>query len=304
MARVKESETGGASPLGIFVINLDRSADRWASIRQLFGGMPWPVLRVAGLDWRSDPAAILAMRGKTITLPPHGLGQNIRRPRHFLLAEEACLTGHMLAWRRFLASGFQHGLVLEDDAVPQPAFRQVVGEVLARGMDTDIVKLEGPDRPGTRNVLSAVPVGACELVRSLRPSFGSAGYLITRKAAERLLNRIVHRGGKLMPVDDFLWSPMWHGLRLADVSPGVIMQSGAPSMIARTGLARSSLSMRSLMHATGAGAIRALERLVLLWSSADGQPRRMLSVKAAPWSQAVPDDTENADVPSSDGRRP
>ncbi|HSI40493.1 MAG TPA: glycosyltransferase family 25 protein [Xanthobacteraceae bacterium] len=298
--------------MGIFVINLDRSADRWASIRQSFGGMPWPVVRVAGLDWRLDSAAILAMRGKTITLPPHGLGHNIRRPRHFMLAEEACVAGHMLVWRQFLASGFQHALVLEDDALPRPAFREVVRALLAVGMATDIVKLEGSSRRGTRKVLRTATVGGCELVRSLRPSFGSAGYMITRKAAEQLLARIVHRGGRLMPIDDFLWSPMWHGLRLADVSPGVIGQSGAPSMIARTGPARTSWTARSLLHATGAGAIRALERLVLLWSSSDGQLHRLLGAKAAPWRGPLPDDAgglgagdkQKADALSSAGRSP
>ncbi len=274
----------GGRPLGLFVINLDRSPDRWSMIEHGFGGLPWPLHRVAGIDARKSPDDVLSVRGLKMQFPPLAVGWNAHRNRRFMLTEEACLVGHVLAWRQFLASDFQHAIILEDDAVPQPGFEPVIQALLRRRVDTDIVKLEGIYRRGGRKVLHVESVADHQLVRSLRPCSGSAGYLITRKAAAMLMERVGHT---LVPMDDFLWSPLWHGLRLADVSPWIVMQSGDASVIATARNAKTVHKAAPFGRAVAMALRRLCERLVLLWSACDGRPHKLFNPTMAPW---VPDD--------------
>lgn len=274
----------GGRPLGLFAINLDRSPDRWAAIEAGFGSLAWPLHRVAGVDARNDPQAVLSVRGTALADDGQGLGWNLHRNRRFMLTEEACLAGHVMAWRQFLASDFQHALVLEDDAAPQPGFEQTLSSLLAKGFDADIVKLEGIYRAGGRRSLALAELGGHRLVRSLRPCSGSAAYLVTRPAAEQLLTRI---GRLLVPADDFLWAPSLHGLRLADVSPWIVMQSDAVSVIATDRGEKQARVAASPFRGPAMALRRAMERLALLWAACDGRPHILVKATMAPWA---PDD--------------
>jgi glycosyl transferase, family 25 len=271
-------------PLGIFAINLDRSPDRWQQIEAGFGALPWPLHRVAGVDARKDPQAVLAVRGTALKFPPQAVGWNAHRNRLFMLTEEACLAGHVMAWRQFLATDFDHALVLEDDAAPQPEFQTVVNDLLALGFDADIVKLEGIPRPGGRKVLSVAMVGTHRLVRSLRPCSGAAAYIVTRRAAERLLARI---GTACIPADDFLWAPSWHGLKIADLAPWPVMQSGAESVIATGRSQKQSTWPAPFGRGLAVSVRRVAERMSLLWAATDGRPHALLTATVAQWAPDV-----------------
>lgn len=274
----------GGSSLGLFAINLDRSPDRWRQIEAGFGALPWPLYRVAGVDARKDPQAVLAVRGAELKFPPDAVGWNAHRNRLFMLVEEACLAGHVLAWRQFLETDLDHALVLEDDAVPQPGFETVIRDLLAQGFGADLVKLEGIPRPGGRKALPVTKLGTHSLVRSLRPCSGSAAYIVTRRGARELLARV---GTACLPADDFLWTPSWHGLKIADVAPWPIMQSGADSVIATR---RSDKRMRHRPPFWRGAAVlirRAAERLSLLWAAVDGRPHALFTATVAQWAPDV-----------------
>ncbi|MBP2550316.1 GR25 family glycosyltransferase involved in LPS biosynthesis [Neorhizobium galegae] len=274
----------GGRPLGLFAINLDRSPDRWRQMEQGFGALPWPLHRVVGVDARKEPEAVLAVRGSTLEFPPDAVGWNAHRNRLFMLTEEACLAGHVMAWRQFLASDFDLALVLEDDAEPQPGFAHVVEDLLALGFDADIVKLEGIFRPGGRKALPVAALGAHRLVRSLRPCSGAAAYIVTRRAAERLLARI---GKACIPADDFLWAPSWHGLRIVDLSPWPVMQSGAESVIATAKAQKRARRRAPFGRGLAVALRRARERFSLLWAAADGRPHALLNATVAQWAPDV-----------------
>jgi GR25 family glycosyltransferase involved in LPS biosynthesis len=268
--------------LGIFAVNLDRSPDRWVTIQQHFGHLPWPLYRTPALDARRDPDAVLAVRGQKLALPPDGVGWNPFRYRVFSLVEEACLVGHMLAWRQFLRSGHERGLILEDDAEPYGDFEGAVHALLEDGPAIDVVKLEGtPARSGGRLAISIRPLGkAHQLVRSLRPRSGGAAYVLTRPAAERLLQRI---DGLLVPVDDFLWSSGRHGLDVAHVSPWLVMQSGVVSTMVPDRAPHRHVKRRDPFHLLLQAIRRLGSRWSLWWDALQGRPWAILAARSAPW---------------------
>jgi glycosyl transferase family 25 len=271
-------------PLGIFAINLDRSPDRWADIERHFGGLAWPLQRIKAVDAKLDPASVLAVRGQSLQFPPNGVAWNDHRNRVFMLTEEACLAGHVLTWRQFLASDFSHALVLEDDAEPQDGFIETVSEILRAGTVADIVKLEGVSSHGGRKAITIQQVANRKLVRSLRPSSGSAGYIVTRRGAEKLLVRV---GKTCVPADDFLWNSAFHGCDVAHVSPWLIMQSGTASVIATDKAAKRGRVSAPFGRPLLMPVKRAIERLKLLWVASRGRPWTLLHATVAPWAPDV-----------------
>jgi GR25 family glycosyltransferase involved in LPS biosynthesis len=269
-----------AAPLAIFAINLDRSPERWRDILHHFGRLRWPLYRVAAVDAVRDPEATLAVRGQDITLPPHGIGWNPYRLRLFALVEEACFASHVLAWRKFLESGYERGLILEDDSIPLTGFDTALRALLTEGPAIDIVKLEGIFRAGGRMAVPLRSLGSVGLVRSLRPCSGAAAYVLSRDAARRLLAA----AGKLpLPVDDFLWSRGLHGCDLAHVSPWLVMQSGKPSTMTPEREIYRHVKLRDPVS-TAAQALRRLAlRMSVWWNAMQGRPWTLLAARFARW---------------------
>ena len=109
--------------------------------------------------------------------------------------ELGCLLSHRLAWHRFLDSGATWGLVLEEDAEILPGLRDICVSVeTAKWRSASIISLE--HRRSSSEMFPLMryrkrPVdGERDIYRSLSPTWGAAGYLLNRPAAERLL-----RGG-------------------------------------------------------------------------------------------------------------
>jgi GR25 family glycosyltransferase involved in LPS biosynthesis len=282
-ARAIEQAAAGHAGLGIFAVNLDRSPERWAAIERHFGQLSWPLHRVAALDATKGADHVLAVRGLTLSSPPNGVGWNPYRQRMFALVEEACFASHLLAWRQFLDSGLERGLILEDDAEPFPGFEEAMARLLSEGAPIDIVKFEGIYRKGGRLAIPVRDLGAAKLVRSLRPCSGGAAYVLTRRSAQRL----IETAGKLcLPVDDFIWSQGLHGCDLAHLSPWLIMQSGAASTMVTARTPNRHVKRRDPVNFLAQG-VRRLGLRFSLWRNAlQGSPLSLLAARQAPWCPA------------------
>ena len=69
------SASRSETSLGIFAINLDRSPDRWGDVERHFGGLAFPLYRIAAVDAASkDPQAVLGVRRQT----PHDAAEHGR----------------------------------------------------------------------------------------------------------------------------------------------------------------------------------------------------------------------------------
>jgi GR25 family glycosyltransferase involved in LPS biosynthesis len=267
------------SDLAFFAINLDRSKERWADIDYLFGPMPWPLVRISACDAR-DPESVLSERGQTIDHPPHGVGWNPYRYRMFTLVEEACFASHMKALKAFLASDHDYAIILEDDALPQDGFVEAMSLFLAARPPVDLVKLEGVKRRGRRLAVRVARLGNVDLVKSLRPSSGSAAYLVSRAGAAKLLNRA---GTLRVPMDDYLSNPAFHGCDMVHLSPYLVVQArnGSTMKSLKTGYrhVKRRDPVHFLLQGTARGALR-----VKLWLAALGSlPLSLLNLRRARW---------------------
>ena len=240
------SLSGAPQSAGIYVINLDQATERWQSISSALANSPWPVERVPALDGFGDPAGVLEFRNQRMIDPPHGIDWNPLRQRMFALVEEATFCSHMRAWSRFLQSDKRFAIVMEDDAHPESAFAETVRAILESGLEFDIAKMEGYRIGGSRLAVVEKDLGACRIVRSLRPASGTAAYLLSRAGAQRFLTR----AGRLpVAIDEFLWNPGFHCGLVYHVAPFPFSQVGATSF-AYTG--------KDARSAAESGAIRRL----------------------------------------------
>jgi GR25 family glycosyltransferase involved in LPS biosynthesis len=264
----------------LYVINLDRSPERWQAISDAFSKVGDRLVRVPAIDATADPEAVLAARGTRLARPPNGLGWDPLRYRMHSLIEEATFASHLAALRAFLVSGHSHAVVMEDDAVPRRPLRAELEEIVAAEA-ADIVKLEGIRHVGTRLAipLRALATGA-KLVRSFRPSSGAAAYLVTRPAAERL---IAAAGRRLIPFDDYLNAPAFHGCRVAHVSPWLIVQSGDASTMTGDRRPIRGLARGGLYRGLVAPARRIGLRLHLWWAAVTYWRPHLAKPERAPW---------------------
>lgn len=217
-----------AAPPAIYVINLDRSPDRWAAMTARLAALGLTATRVPAVDAKRDLDEMRARRGFPTPLGDTIFAMNAEG-RRYLMGEEACFQSHLKAQAMFLASDAETALILEDDADIAPDFSGTLSAIVDIAPLWDAVRLESAGRRGTRRALKIADLpGGRMLVGSLRPCSGSSGYLITRAGAERF---IAAAKGVFEPVDTYLSSVGKHGLRMLDCAPSPLRQSGAASVI-------------------------------------------------------------------------
>lgn len=122
--------------LYVGLINLDRSTGRLAAMKSRLAAAGLVADRIAAVDG----ACLTAAQRETYD---HSAARR-RYRRSMNLGEIGCYLSHLEALKRFLASGADHALVLEDDAAFGPEFGALLGrltEALALRGDWDVVNL-------------------------------------------------------------------------------------------------------------------------------------------------------------------
>jgi glycosyl transferase family 25 len=198
----------------VFVINLDRRADRMAYISRTLADLGMAFERVSAIDG--------------LNLPPPRDEQVLSNK------ERACHLSHRECWMRLLASGASAALVLEDDAVLSRRLPELVAEPALIPPDSEIVRLETDG--GAHSIsFRALPLKAgFKLHRLLSGSIGSAAYVIRRDVAEKLLS-----SDRSLDLEaDIAISPR-NGLRVYQVVPAPAMQGflqfdGEPSPLMKS----------------------------------------------------------------------
>ena len=164
----------GQPPL--FVINLRRAPERRVRMIELLGGM--------GLT----PQIVEAVDGKLLDAEGSAYWKACAERRILNPGEIGCMLSHIAVWRRVVADGLSHAVVLEDDLCFAPGFEAVVREA-GQVRDIDLLKLE---TDLAHNVVidrrPAAQIAGANCHRLRGGSHRTGGYVIFKDAATRLLS--------------------------------------------------------------------------------------------------------------------
>jgi glycosyl transferase family 25 len=204
--------------LDCYIINLDRSIERWEKIKQYEGFRKFNIIRVTAVD------------GAKIQLPHPDISLN----KYFWLYGRKPLPGvigscfsDIKAMKLFLESKQSHCIICEDDVEIVDNLDEILESALKYADTWDIVRLFSSR---TQNISYADLCHGYKLATPLRPGSSNGGYLLNRLAAEKFLRRYVPMW---KPTDVALFADMPF-LREAIIYPFPLNMPEGPSDIADT----------------------------------------------------------------------
>lgn len=275
-----------ATALDLYVINLDHRSDRRSWMTSQADRLGLTLSFFSAVNGTKNPEALQSNR--FATSGPLG---------RFGPGDMACTLSHLKLYESFLNSGKSHCAVFEDDAQLADDLANWVWDISWIPADADLVKFEVFVQRGLM-VLLGRPV-LKHLSRSLHPILsrhtGGAGYIISRTAAQRVLD---HREPINVPIDHLLFnaniSPLARGFTAYQIVPALVYQNeeaGTSDLIVQRGEPMSATSywLRELRRA-----YHEISRLpVQLWMLATQGAR----LKDIPWqSKADADPSEPVHV--------
>lgn len=196
-----------------YCINLDRRPDRLEHMTWQFAELGLPVERVSAVDGQAPEVAAEAARCEM------GFIGRKMGPGAY-----ACFQSHREFWRRLLASGDVHGMVLEDDLVITGGFADYLRDGWVPA-DADIVKLETYESRIHLDAGPGQPAGPRRLHRLRSRHPGTGCYVMSARAAEVLLRQT--EGILDSPIDEYLFneaSPVFHNLVTYQMVPAPVIQ--------------------------------------------------------------------------------
>lgn len=170
-----------AQQLRIYVINLDRSRERWERLCSQAVEYDLDITRIPAVDGR-----VIAERDRIDFHPKSFIYHNGRK---LLPGEYGCYRSHLLALEQFVASGDKMAIIMEDDVelnerlIPRAiaAMESVQGARLVKLVNHRLVGFKAI-RETTENDV----VGRC----MHGPQGSAACYIVNRKAAKKLLTTL------------------------------------------------------------------------------------------------------------------
>lgn len=203
----------------IEVINLARAPERRAQMEA--------ELAKAGLDAVFYPAFDYRSEGEAQMLKhctPNGPWGR------FDFGNMAVTISHGKVWERFLETDHPYCVVFEDDVFVSPELGTWLAELAWWPEGADIVKIERWRGQSTKVLLDkdSTTHKQRRIRRMYSRHIGAAGYMLTRKAAEFLLQQRPFR----QPIDNHLFnanaSPAARQLALYQVTPALVVQGNDP----------------------------------------------------------------------------
>lgn len=162
----------------IFIINLDRARDRWASLQQSAQGLNVDLRRIAAVD------------GKTLTQNDRrffdAVAFNRRNGRDALPGELGCYLSHLSALKAVADGQAPFGVIAEDDITLSADALDRLHALLSSTIDADIIKLMDHRK---RAFVARIETPAGDAVgRCLAgPNGSAAAYLVCRPAAKAMI---------------------------------------------------------------------------------------------------------------------
>jgi len=203
-----------------YLINLDRSTERLAHVRQIFHD--------CGLDFERIPA----VDGNTLAddaCRQLTAGSAYRRP--LARAEIGCFLSHRHCLRLIAEGDAAWGAVFEDDIVLSPNAVLFLQDGDWIPAEVDMVKLDTANTACLTSK-SGLPLSSgYQLARLASRHLCAGGYLISKTCAAALyaLTGSIH-----MPIDEVYYNPDYGQLRnfnIQQIMPALVMQTGRESTL-------------------------------------------------------------------------
>lgn len=165
----------------VYVINLERSADRLARVKKQLTKLDLSWQRVEAVDGKQLTSEQWSKVDQARYLRAHG-----KKPT---AGEVGCYLSHLRALETFLASDHTHALILEDDITPPDALPGLLQTLLTCAEDWDMVHLSG--HRGACPIEIAKLDVSYHMALYLGRQTGSGAYLVNRFAAKQLLDHLL-----------------------------------------------------------------------------------------------------------------
>lgn len=219
--------------MDVYVINLDRQAERRSWMERVLGDAKVPFLRVSAVDGRRLSQAALDKRTEG----------NAKRLTRF---DVALIMSHRKVWRRLLRSPALHCAVLEDDIHIGHGFAELLAALDTARIAFDIIKLECVGERVLVDAGAGSSVGGRKLYPLRSAYMGTAGYVVSRRGAGVLLD--ITRS-LAVPIDWFLFAEPYlasNGLAVLQTVPGIVAQEEHLQRLSTTRELRSNRPVRAV----------------------------------------------------------
>lgn len=215
---------GNTEGIGVYIINLDRSKERYQYIKNYAKGLGLKIERVTAID------------GTTMTTEEISSKVDLASYKTFLgnfpkRGTIGCCLSHIKAWQTFLSSNLQFALILEDDVsfVPEQ-LKLIVADLIKNQKFWDIVNLEISHNGFPLKIKNLTNNNY--LAVYLTKVTHSGAYIINRKAAKNLLKKALPIK---MPIDHYFTRSWELDIKFAGIeNPRIVYQTFGDSDIAKT----------------------------------------------------------------------
>ncbi len=199
-----------------YYINLDRRPDRRAAMEARFLALAMDFVRVQGLI--PDDATVEQRRRYC----------NPLAYRWRTEGELACSISHLAAMQAFLDSGAAFAAVFEDDVMLSPSLDEFLRDFELAGLPIDLLRLETDCASQRRKPRRDQQFGVYSICRMFSTGRGTAGYVVSRRAAERII-----AGEEVLfsLTDQALFNPyerLAQELTMRQLDPALVMQEIIP----------------------------------------------------------------------------
>lgn len=207
----------------VILINLDRATKRLSDMKNRCESIGINYARISAVDGRSYKFSNAEYDEKLY---------NLCVGRKTNPCEIGCYLSHYNAINKFLGSGKKYAIILEDDAVFSRDFVGIANELIKISTFWDFVKFNTARDGGMFNIPVKNLNKNYKLYASLFPKVFAAAYIINRKAAQSLSEKLLPM---FVPFDHEMVKFWKYGIRQFSVFPSPVKVMYEDSYIAGYG---------------------------------------------------------------------